>query len=468
MPLIDERNPYDPDPEGPPLRLTFDSHSLSRLSGREASEAEFLYSLCDAEEIDGLVTWATAGFAPNVPAAVIGKERGHLDSVKVTMVGEVGGFIGAVPYIDQWRELAEQLQLSDHDRERVIETGPRLAFHESSKRHLFVSGDRTLLAQRGKSPYTHLWKGAFSVRETLELVGAALRARGKVYEEVRGGYSSAITNYGVRFHLAVAAMPNRRRMAQWVRGFDPREPRQNEMQSLLGALHQRATELLRAREGVEREQHRFVHNDATADEALYHLRAAVAALAAACDSLASLAAIALELDLDGEDPLRLGISQDRFRLALKQAGCESTKRAVSEASPFLALLKAFRDPIVHQAGPTGRTVHYVGAPSFTESEITKLSAEQTEAIGRLPGGRRRAGRWGLRLGAPTPSLAPLPFVTSLALEGMALLDCLLGAVAGDLELPREDAGSAVEEWRLTRLRLLSGFDPGYPEEASQR
>jgi hypothetical protein len=468
MPLIDERNPYDPDAEGPPLRLTFDSHSLSGLGGREAEEAEFLYSLCDAEEIDGLVTWATPGFAPNIPAAVMGEERGHRDSVKVTMLGEVGGFIGGIPYIDQWRELAEQLGLTGRDRERVIETGPRLAFHESSKRHLFVCGDRGLLAQRGRSPYTYLWKGVFSVRETLELVGAALRARGKVYEEVRRGYSSAITNYGVRFHLAVAAMPNRRRMAKWVRGFDPREPRRQEMESFLGALHQRASELLRAREGVEREQHRFVHNNATADEALYHLRAAVAALAAACDSLASLAAIALELDLDGEDPLRLGISQDRFRSALKKAGRESTKRAVSEASPFLALLKAFRDPIVHQAGPTGRTVHHVGAPAFTESEITSRSVEQIEAISRLPGGRRRAAHWGLRSGAPAPSLAPLPFVTLLALEGMALLDRLLQALAVDLELPPEDDGSVTEEWKLTRLRLLSGFDPGYAEEVSPR
>lgn len=468
MPLTDERNPFDPDPEGPSLRLTFDSYSLSRLSGRQAEEAEFLYSLCDAEEIDGLVTWATPGFAPNLPAAVMGEERGHLDSVKVTMLGEVGGFIGGIPYIDQWRELAERLQLTGTDRERIIETGPRLAFHQSSKRHLFVCGDGTLLAQRGKSPYTNLWKGVFSVRETLELVGAALRARGKVYEEVRGGYSSAITNYGVRFHLAVAAVPNRRRMAKWVRGFDPREPRRQEMDSLLGALHQRATELFRAREGVEREQNRFVHDNATADEALYHLRAAVAALAAACDSLASLAALALELDLSGEDPLRLGISQDRFRSALKKARCESTKRAVSEASPLLALLKAFRDPIIHQSGPSGHTVHHIGAPSFTESQITELSVEQVESISRLPGGRRRAQQWGLRSGPPAPSLAPLPFVTSLALQGMKLIDRLLGAIAADLGLPPENLGPIIEEWKFARLRLLSGFDPDYTLEAIER
>ena len=235
------------------------------------------------------------------------------------------------------------------------------------------------------------------------------------------------------------------------------------MGPLLDSLHQRATELLRAREGVEREQNRLVHNNATADEALYHLRAAVAALAAACDSLASLVAVALELDLNGEDPLRCGISEDRFRSALKKAGRESTKWTVAEASPFLGLLKVFRDPIVHQAGLAGRTVHHIGAPAFTESEITQLSIEQVEAISRMPGGRRRSPRWGLRTSAPTPSLAPLPFVTSLALEGMALIDRLMGALAIDLGLPPGADRPVIEERKLARLRLLSGFDPGYPE-----
>lgn len=139
---------------------------------------------------------------------------------------------------------------------------------------------------------------------------------------------------------------------------------------------------------------------------------------------------------------------------------------MSEAAPFLALLKAFRDPIIHQAGPSGRTVHHVGAAAFTESEITELSVEQVEAIKRLPGGQRRVAQWGLRIGPPTPSLAPLPFVTSLALKGMALLDCLLGALAVDLELPPKNFEPVIEKRKLFRLRLLSGLDPGYPEETS--
>jgi hypothetical protein len=458
---IDERNPFDPDFEGPPLRLTLESRSLSRLRGREAEEAEFLSSLCDADEIDGLVTWAREGFAANVPAAVMKPGRHREDSVAAGMLGEPDdGFIGVIPHFGQWERLGEQLQLGEADCQRLIHTGPALAFHQSSKRHLFVCGDRALLAQRGKPPFTNLWRGIFSIRETLALVGAALRARGKIYEEVRGGYSSAITNYGVRFNLAVEAMPNRRRLAQWLRSQDPKDERVQAMDSLQNSLHLRATELLRAREGVEREEHRFEHNNATADEALYHLRAAVAALAAGCDGFASLAALALALPPERiGDPLRVGISQKAFRKALKTDGLGAkTDQEVSQATPMLALVKAFRDPIVHQAGPSGSTVHHAGTPAFTESKISSLSEEQVAAISGLGG---RAAQWGLQTEPPWPSLSPLPFVTRLATDGIAMIDALLCALATDLELEPLAEINVVEPRKLARLRLLSGMDPLY-------
>jgi len=461
---IDERNPFDPDFEGPPLRLTFESHSLSRLHGREAEEAEFLYSLCDADEVDGLVTWASDGLAPNVPAAEMKPGRHYEDSVAVGMLGEAeGGSIGVIPHFGQWERLGEQLRLGEADRQRLIHTGPAHAFHRSSKRHLYVCGDRALLAQRGKPPFTNLWRGIFSVRETLALVGAALRARGKVYEEVRGGYSSAITNYGARFNLAVAAMPNRRRLAQWLSGQDRTDERVQAMGALQDSLHLRATELLRAREGVEREEHRFEHNNATADEALYHLRAAVAALAAGCDGFASLAALALDLPRETVgDPLRVGISQKAFRKALKvdDVGIVTVQK-VSQAAPMLALVKAFRDPIVHQAGPSGSTVHHAGAPAFTESKISSLSEEQVAAISGLGGREGGSAQWGLQTKPPWPSLSPLPFVTRLAKDGIALIDALLRALATDLELEPLAEINVVEPRKLARLRLLSGMDPLY-------
>lgn len=461
MPLIDERNPFDPDFVGPPLRLTFENHSLTRLRGRDAEEAEFLYSLCDAEEIDGLVTWAEEGFAPNVPAAVMRPGRGHEDSVAVSMLGEADGhYIGVIPLFSQWEKLGEQLQLGKADRARLIHTGPAHAFHQSSKRHVYVCGDRGLLAQRGKPPFTNLWRGVFSVRETLVLVGAALRARGKVYEEVRGGYSSVITNYGVRFNLALAAIPNRHRLAVWLGEQDRTEERVKPMGLLLDSLQLRARELLRAREGVEREEHRLQHNNATVEEALYHLRAAVAALAAGLDALATLAALALELPAEAvEDPQRVSFSKRCFRRALRAGGGKAIGGAASEAAPMFALVKAFRDPVVHQAGPSGTTIHYVDSSSFTASKISSLSEEQVAAIGALGGGAREAACWGLDRKPPGPLLSPLPFVTNFATKGIALLDTLLGALAADLKVGPVAEVNLVDPSKLKRLRLLSGMDP---------
>ena len=457
--MADERNPFDPDPEGSALRLTLDSRSLSRLDGDAADEAEFLYSLCDSHELDGLTTWAMDGFASNVPAAVMRPGRGHEDSVAVSMFGEEHGYIGVIPLFGQWERLAGDLELSPDDHERLIETGPRLSFHRSSKRHLFVCGDPVLLAQRGKSPFTNLWKGIFSVRETLALVGAALRPYGKLYEEVEGGYSRAISNYTVRNELAVAGLPNRRRIFQWLREQDARDKRVQAMSGLEQALHLRATELLRARDAIEREEHRLSHNNATADEVLYHLRAAVAALAAASDTLASLAALALELpEEEVGDPLRVGFSQRHFRKVLRQQGDHATAEAASRAAPLLALIKAFRDPIIHQAGPSGATIHHVGASAFSESRISELSTEQVAAIRGLGGGTQEVARWGLRDEPPWSSVAPLAFVRNLALRGMRFLDDLLEGLATDLGLPPHSP-CPIDSRRLNRMRLLCGFDP---------
>jgi hypothetical protein len=458
-----DRNPFDPDLDGTPLLLTLDSHSLSQLEGRSAEEASFLISLCDTKEIEGLVTWALEGFAPNVPAAVMDTDRGIEDSVTVRRRGETTGFIGGIPLFGQWERLANDYDLTGNKRDRLLRYGPALAFHRNSKRHFFVCADRKLLSERGKSPFKNIWKGVFSVRESLAMVGAALRPYGRIYEEADQGYSLGITNYTARTDLAVAALLNRRRIFQWLAQQDPQDERVQEMQPLEQSLHLRATELLRARDGVEREDFRLSQNHATADETLYHLRAAVAALAAGCDSIATLSAIALKLpEEEIENPLRVGFSQKGFRKVLKNNGGTETCLAVARAAPMFALIKSFRDPIVHQAGPSGSTVHHIGAGAFTESQIAELSEEQVSAIQAVDG-RNGAERWGLKVDGWQPSLAPLRFVRMLSLRGMALLDDLLAGLAADLELPELSGPYPVEPRKLHRIRLLTGMDPQYDD-----
>jgi hypothetical protein len=458
---VGDRNPFDPDLDGTPLLLTLDSHSLSQSEGRDAEEVSFLISLCDTKEIEGLVTWALPGFAPNVPAAVTDPERGIRDSVTVRLRGEENGFIGGIPLYGQWERLANDYDLTGNKRERLLRYGPALAFHRSSKRHCFVCADRKLLSERGKSPFKNIWKGVFSVRESLAMVGAALRSYGRIYEEADQGYSLGISNYTVRAELAVAALPNRRRMFQWLAQQDQRDERVKEMHSLEQSLHLRATELLRARDGVEREDFRLSQNHATADETLYHLRAAVAALAAGCDSIATLSAIALKLpEEEVGNPLRVGFSQRSFRKVLKNNGGSETCCAVSRAAAMFALIKSFRDPIVHQAGPSGSTVHHSGTGAFAESQIDELSEEQVSAIHAVDG-HSGAEQWGLKIDGWKPSLVPLRFVRLLSLRGMALLDDLLAGLAADLDLPELGDPYPVDSRKLNRIRLLTGMDPQY-------
>lgn len=338
--MAQEPNPFDPALERTPLRLTLDSRSISKLEGDEALDAAFLVSLCGAKEIDALVTWDKPNFAPNLPAAVITpEERGHRDSVAVRKRGEPpGGSIGVIPLFGQWDRLANDYELRGAKRERLIHYGPILAFHKQANRHLFVCADRQLLNERGKSPFKNIWKRIYSIRETFAMVGAALRPHGYVYEEVDNGYSRSLTNYTVRDHLATAALPNRIRLAHWISSQDVDTGRAEQMRLLQESLHLRSTELLRAREGVEREHFRLSQNHATADESLYHLRAAIAALAASCDSLAMLAAIAIEPEPDLiSDPRRVGFSQQPFRKALKVMALRKsrTKRqSRHRCSPF--------------------------------------------------------------------------------------------------------------------------------------
>ena len=235
------------------------------------------------------------------------------------------------------------------------------------------------------------------------------------------------------------------------------------MKPLEQSLHLRATELLRARDGVEREDFRLSQNFATADETLYHLRAAVAALAAGCDSIATLSAIALKLpEEEIENPLRVGFSQKNFLKVLRDNGGAETRLAVSRAAPMFALIRSFRDPIVHQAGPSGSTVHHIGAGAFTESQIAELSEEQVSAI-QAVGRRNGAERWGLKVDGWQPSLAPLRFVRMFSLRGMALLDDLLAGLAADLKLPELGGPYPVKPRKLHRIRLLTGMDPQYDD-----
>ena len=415
-----------------------------------------------------MVVWAREGFLHGLPAAAMDSERGHRDSAKVSLAGEKHSWIGTLPLVGQWDRLAAEYELGEDGRNWLNYYGTATSFHKSSKRHVFVTADHRLLGERREGPFQNIWRSGqiFSVREALMLAGVATSAHGHLYEEVRQGYQRRISTYSARTDLAVAGLPNRRRIYAWLEQQDPRNERIKSMKTLEQSLHERTAELLRAREGVQREDFRLAQTHATADEGLYHLRASVAAMAAACDSVAVLAALALELPAVAiSRPQQISLRNSKFRTALRSNGGERIATASEEAGAFMAMVKAFRDPIVHQAGPTGSTVHHLGASQFAEMRISSLSEEQVNSLRSLPGRAKTATEWGLRDADHWPSIAPVAFLTRLALDGMRLLDVLLSALADDLRLPDNRDPQPVPVRRLQRIRLQIGFDPQYEDHS---
>jgi hypothetical protein len=146
-----------------------------------------------------------------------------------------------------------------------------------------------------------------------------------------------------------------------------------------------------------------------------------------------------------------------YRGVLSDNQGQRLAQVASSAGPVLKVLKLFRDPIVHEPGPAGSTLFHVGTPSFSETRAD-ITAEQREALEGLGKNSGRPERWGLRVWGTHASIDPVAFVNQLALEGMALLDDLLGALGHDLGVSRDPIELPAPEPTMRRLRLLAGID----------
>jgi hypothetical protein len=461
--LRDRRNPFEPESDGAPLQLTFDSRSLSSLDHQERADADFLMSLSHTERVDGLVAWALPGFAEDLPAVETRPTAGRPDDLTVSLTDDPKGFIGGVPMSGQWARMAAEHELSACESEWFVHYGQVTAFHFHAGRHFFVTADPKLLRDRQEGPFRRIWQRhrVISVHQALALVGALMRIYGRSYDRVEGNYRHYLTNYTLFFMLAGAALPNRLRLAhRWLRSREDDEPGTREMQRLQQSLFDRSMDLLRAREYTQRENLRVEHNNATVDEILYHLRAAVASLAAACDSLAWLSCLALELpDSVVTDRQRVGFGVSEFRRALRDNRGPELAAVASSAGPVLRLLKLFRDPIIHETGPSGSPLFHIGTPSFSETRAD-ITAEQREALEGLGKHSGRPERWGLRVWGIHASMDPVAFVNQLAVEGIALLDELLGALCDDLGVPSDPVELPTPEPTLRRVGLLAGLSSG--------
>jgi len=457
--MFADRNPFEPDVDGPPLRLTFDSKSLSSLRGLERTDADFLISLSHTPQVDGLVAWQLRGFAEDVRACFTRPTRGLPDDLTVSLADDPHGFIGGVRMSGQWARMAEEYGLVGPKQDWLIHYGQVTTFHHSAGRHLFVTADVNLLQGRDNGPFKNIWRshGVVSVRQALALVGALMRIHGRIYDAAKPGNLHYLTNYTVLFHLAAAALPNRLRLVKRFLETNEGLRQEAELQRFQQSLLDRTMDLLRARAYAQRENLRRQHNHATVDEILYHHRTAVAALAAAYDSLAQLSSRILHIpDSELPDRQMIGFGIREFRRLLSQHNGATLADRSSAAAPLFTVLKRFRDPVIHSAGLAGSTLLHVGTPYFSEARA-EITREQREALDGLGKRSSRPERWGLRAWGERASLDPVAFVGALATEGVALLDTLLGALCDDLGIPAEPVELLTSEETLRRLRLLAGL-----------
>jgi hypothetical protein len=74
-------SPFEPVLKVVPLRLTFDSRSLPKVSGESANERDFLFDLAHTEVVDALVAWGDATLAESMAQARLVK--GTIDVVEI-------------------------------------------------------------------------------------------------------------------------------------------------------------------------------------------------------------------------------------------------------------------------------------------------------------------------------------------------------------------------------------------------
>jgi hypothetical protein len=441
-----DENPFDPRPDGVPLRLTLDGRSLSRVEGSAAEEVAFLAELCGSSIVDPLVWGGVLGCASDLPRAVIGELIPEQDAAPVHLHGATVGFIGGVP---AWSKIEKRAEaLTGRRREHFLYYERAAAFHRFAKRHFFVSDEANRL---NAEPGRRRGFPVVNVRTALSLLGWLMRRRGS---QNLAGHRGSISNYTAYMLLATSLFVNRLRLAQAHTKTSLLDTSLSELQN---SMHYRVIDLLKARDKVAF-QNFLPQNNATLDEMLYHLRAALPGAAGLFDSLALSAQTACgiaEEHVGG--PVGVSLREREFRSALREHGAPGMADVAGRLMPLLRLVWAFRDPVVHRGSLTGvgyESIPFGGGP---ESRL-ETTAQQTEAISETAGLRGEGlDRWGLSGRAGL--VDPFVFTSQLCLVCIAAANDMAGALANDLGLPPLNAvgaefGASNDE--MVRLRLVAG------------
>jgi hypothetical protein len=461
MSMADQRNPFEPRLEGVPLVLTLDARSLSNLDGEARERAEFLCELCLTPAVEGLWTWGAAPLDSQLPQTELRPLDEVADARAVGLVGEPHGFIGVVRSWSSHERLAgDTYELTDSAADWFIYYSTAAQFHHNARRHFFVTEDPRVMSEFRDGPRQQYWqqRRIVTIGGALRLAGQVMLAREEVYDEATPSYRHHASSYTVYFYLAPELAPSRIRLHRWLEG---QAVADREQEALEQSMHDRVVDLLKARDAVAIQNGRQ-QNNATLDEMLYHLRAAIGSAAALFDSIAVFAQLAVAIDEQRVGgATRVSLRNRAFRRELRTSGLTRLAASAGAASSVFELTWSLRNPIVHRAGMSGTTlIRLMGAPDreFHESRI-HLSPAQVVALDSLRGQRHESEvEWGRDELASEVVVEPQAFSNRLCLAAIETAEQLTHALAEDLDAPdhlfQREPG---EKQRIRRYRWLAGL-----------
>jgi hypothetical protein len=456
--VASEENPFDPRRGGVPLELTLDARSLGGLSGEARERAAFLCELCLTPAMDGLWTWAGQPLAPELPQAELRPLDAARDDRAVGLVGEPRGFIGGVAMWSSHARLADHYGFKGADRAWFIYYSTTTTFHTGAERHFFVTADQRLLSELREGPRQRSWQcgRVVSVGRALRLAGEVMQAQERIYDAAGPGYTHRVSAYTLYFRLGPQLAPSRIRLHRWLDGRD--DDAGLELEALEQSMHDRVVDLLKARDLIALESARQ-QNNATVDEILYHLRAAISSAAALFDSIAVFVQLALGIeDAELGRPPGVSLRERRFRTLLADRGAPQLADVARECGPLFKFLWSLRTPVVHREGLSGTTYLKLDGPRASESRVG-LTDAQAAALDALRGRRgERSDQWGQSEFAGSVQVEPQAFSNRLCLTSIEAAERLNSALADDLGAAPHSFGGDTDQLRqIRRYRWLVGL-----------
>lgn len=456
--MAQEENPFQPRLEGAPLLLTLDARSIPALEGEDREQVAFLCELCLTPAVDGLWTWGAQPLGAGIPQTELRPQHSRGDDRAVGVVGQAEP-IGGVAMWSSHERLADQtFELTGDDRDWFLYYSTTTKFHVNKRRHFFVTADDRLLSELLGGRRQAYWQRnrVVSVHSALAFAGRAMRAREAIYHEAEPGYTNQASPFGLYFYLGPDLAPSRIRLHRWLE--TQALPDARELEALEQSMHDRVIDLLKARDHIALQNARHQDN-ATLDDILYHLRAAIGGAAALFDSIAVFAQLALGIDartVGGQT--RITLPNAKFRTALRQHGAPSLADAAADLGPLFKLAWSLRNVVMHGAGIGGSGYLRLDGMSASESRVSP-TVDQAAALDALAKQRREdPARWGVDRVPAHLYVEPQAFSNRFCLVVIEAADRLVGALADDLGAAEQSVPrTGNEERMIRRFRWLSGL-----------